>query len=661
MVGLVNQPGANRAREDAQLLDMAERMSGLGHWRYWVSDGRVEWSEQVYVVHGVSSATFDPNIVNAVDFYHEDDRPALSSCLAQAIETGEGFEFDLRIRRADGDLRNVLCKAECHRDVLGQVEALFGVFQDITDHKHSLAKLERAKARHKLLTDHIADMVVQFSLRGGSGYVSPSAERLLGYTPIEIAQMPALEFITPEHRATMADILRAMAAGRETDDSQYQVVRKDGHRVWVETRLQLIRDADGAPDAVVAVIRDISARKALEEELRLAKAEAEVSAAAKGEFLANMSHELRTPLTSLTGFTRLATEQPELSDLTRTYLSRATEAGNALLSTVNDILDFSKLEAGQIGLEPRPVRLEGFGQATLDLFAPQAAAKDLIIRLDAEVDTQDRAILLDPDRVRQILLNLVGNAVKFTEVGEVVVKVRHDAQALSLRVDVVDSGPGIAVDLQQRLFKRFSQVDSSLTRSHGGSGLGLAICKGLVEAMGGTIGVESSAGKGSRFWFEIPAPLATWAPPEEAGSAQAAAIFGGARILVVDDHPTNRELARLFLEGLGASVVEADGGVDGVRRAEEAPFDIILMDMRMPGLDGPGALNQIRRGEGPNDITPILAFTADVEADHAGALAAMGFQGLVTKPVTPGALISAIAAALAAGVEDPEWALTEVS
>jgi CheY-like chemotaxis protein len=245
----------------------------------------------------------------------------------------------------------------------------------------------------------------------------------------------------------------------------------------------------------------------------------------------------------------------------------------------------------------------------------------------------------------------VSNAVKFTAEGAVTLTTRYDPGAGRLRVEVQDTGLGVSPEKQERLFKRFSQVDGSLTRTQGGTGLGLAICKGLVEAMGGSIGVESEAGVGSRFWFEIPAPLARLAETGDEGPDVAQPTFGGVRVLVVDDHPANRELARLFLAGVGAEVTEAYDGEMAAEMAAEMPYDVILMDLRMPKLDGPGSLRRIRGTSGPNDATPILAFTADADSDTADRLEAMGFDDVVAKPLEPATLIAAVARATALVLE----------
>jgi CheY-like chemotaxis protein len=365
-----------------------------------------------------------------------------------------------------------------------------------------------------------------------------------------------------------------------------------------------------------------------------------------------MSHELRTPLTSIVGFTDLAAEQRDLSPVMRDYVRRIDNAGRALLCTVNDILDFSKLEAGQVAIRPCATNLEDLCRSTLELFGPQAGAKDLELdfRMDSLTSALMPSLLIDPDRVRQILLNMVGNAVKFTAAGAVRVTAAWDARTERLSVSVADTGPGIPADKLDRLFQRFSQIDGSMTRNHGGTGLGLAICKGLCEAMGGAIGAQSTLGEGSRFWFEIEAPAAhatETAPVSKA--ATMTANLDGLRVLVADDHPANRELAKLFLTGMGAQVAEVEDGLAAVAIAERERFDLILMDLRMPRMGGQEAMKAIRTGDTLCGETPILAYTADGDGDSP-RLMAEGFAGVVAKPLVSGDFLRTVTQAVEASL-----------
>ncbi|UAL09072.1 ATP-binding protein [Caulobacter segnis] len=381
---------------------------------------------------------------------------------------------------------------------------------------------------------------------------------------------------------------------------------------------------------------------------RRLKLEAEAAAHVKAEFLANMSHELRTPLTAMLGFTQLVERQPELSAETRAYVQRVANAGKALRATVNDILDFSKLEAGQVEIKPQAMSPAELTRETVELFTAQARDKGVALR---SVGLGDLPPLVeaDPDRLRQILLNLIGNAVKFTDHGAVIVATRFETRGSRLVFEVSDTGPGIAAEQSGQLFQRFSQVDGGSTRRSGGTGLGLAICKGLVEAMGGEVGVESTPGAGSRFWFEVPASPVE-APAVEEEDQTAVGLPPGCRVLIVDDNAANRHLVRAILTPFEVDLTEASDGDEGVVEAEARAFDIILMDLRMPRVDGRTATLRIRQGRGPNRTRPILAFSADASAVPVDDL----FAGHVAKPLSALGLIAAMATAIADGEPRPE-------
>jgi CheY-like chemotaxis protein len=316
-----------------------------------------------------------------------------------------------------------------------------------------------------------------------------------------------------------------------------------------------------------------------------------------------------------------------------------TTAGTALLALVNDVLDFSKLEAGQFEITPRPADPELFAREALLMFSPQAEAKGLALDFAADGDIPPW-LSFDTDRVRQILINLIGNAIKFTVHGGITLRARYDAGKQHLHLEIQDTGPGLSRADQAKLFQRFAQVDGASTRKHGGTGLGLAICKGLTEAMGGQIGLRSKRGQGSTFHLYIAAP-STAAPEIGDESTADAPMLEGVRILVVDDNPMNRELARTVLELVGADVSEGVDGEDGLRCAAGGQFDVILLDYRMPGIDGPETLRRLRGGRGPNARTPVLAFTADSEL--ASFQARHDFDGVIAKPINAVSLISTVA------------------
>jgi PAS domain S-box-containing protein len=639
----------DQAEELARRADAAEAVAGLGHWRLDARTRELTWSRQLYRIYGMDvDAPLDlPAVMNMT---HPDDAARSAERLQRQLVEGEVDENSItRIIRANGELRFIAGNSRIERGADGEIIAVIGTAVDITDQNAAEIAVAESEERFRRLAVNAPDMITEARLDGVLTYVSPASLAITGFTPEELVGQTFVSVMEAEDGQKVLDMCQAVFASKGKIAPwpvEFRARSKSGEALWLECKPTLAVDpVSGRFTGLTDVVRDITQRKAMESQLRLAQAEAEDAAAVKGEFLANMSHELRTPLTSIIGFTSLAAEQGDLTDLTRNYVERVSDASRALLCTVNDILDFSKLEAGQVSIQPQPVGLSKLCRSTLDLFTPQAGAKDLDLTLDEDSGAGGIVIAIDPDRIRQILLNLVSNAVKFTGAGGVILRTRYDERILS--VDVIDTGGGIPKDKQDLLFKRFSQVDGSLTRAQGGTGLGLAICKGLVEAMGGEIGVESRMGEGSRFWFKIPACLANLPQASADGVTLERPMFDGARVLVVDDHPANRELARLFLVGVGAEVSEACDGEEAVQLAAEWPFDVILMDLRMPKLDGPGALQRIRAIPGPNDATPILAFTADADPANAGKLAALGFQDVVAKPVEAAALIATVGRATA--------------
>ena len=365
---------------------------------------------------------------------------------------------------------------------------------------------------------------------------------------------------------------------------------------------------------------------------RAAQARAMAAGQAKTEFLATMSHEIRTPMSSIVGFTEVLLKREDLPEPARRQLALIDRAGASLLTVVNDILDFSKVEAGEVELSPAPINPRNVAQDAMAIVAEAARRKGLDLQLGF-IGPVEAPVMLDDLRVRQILLNLLSNAIKFTDQG----RVRLDLQAIEepdgvlLRFRVTDTGPGVPSEQAARLFKRFSQGDSSVSRTHGGTGLGLAICRGLTELMGGKIGVESKPGAGATFWFEIPARRAA-GPVREAASPEATAPLA-ARVLLVDDHPMNRELGATVLGLLGCEVILAENGEEAVAAAQTSGCDLILMDVHMPRMDGLEATRAIRALGGVCAAVPIIAMSADVMPEMEAACLRAGMNAAVGKPI----------------------------
>jgi len=386
-----------------------------------------------------------------------------------------------------------------------------------------------------------------------------------------------------------------------------------------------------------ALLTEIEMRKQYEQSLREARDLADRSARAKADFLSVMSHELRTPLNAVIGLASLLLdEQPrpdQVEDLTT--LRRSAET---LLGLINDVLDFNKLDAGKLVLEQREIDVRMLAALQLRAVEPQARAKGLALREDIAAEVPAR-VVGDPLRLAQILGNLLANAVKFTDRGSVTLAITaadETAGGVQLAFRVTDTGIGIAADKQARIFELFTQADSDTTRRYGGTGLGLTIVKKLLEGMGSAIAVDSAPGEGSTFHFVLTMPRVA---ASAAAPAPARTDLSGTRVLVVEDNAVNRHLAVTFLRRWGCEVDAADTGALALDQAAAVPYDLILMDLHMPGMNGVEATGRIRRdARGVNAQTPILAFTATSPADDDAEILAAGFDGFVVKPVDPNRL-----------------------
>jgi signal transduction histidine kinase/ActR/RegA family two-component response regulator len=374
---------------------------------------------------------------------------------------------------------------------------------------------------------------------------------------------------------------------------------------------------------------------------RAARLRAIQASRAKTEFLATMSHEVRTPMNSILGFAELLGRDSRLPPDVRDKIGMIGAAGGSLMAVLDDVLDFSKMEAGQIDLHPESVDLIETCREVISIVSSMAEAKGLKVKFNSDpaIVGQFRA---DAFRLRQVLINLLNNAIKFTSEGEVSLSVRPADDGVAVRFEVADSGIGVAPEVATRLFTRFFQADSSISRTYGGTGLGLAICKGLVERMGGRIGVSSQIGLGSTFWFE--APLERIGAVDGAQRADAATERNPlyARILLVDDHPVNRQLGQALLEMLGCQVDLAQDGEQAVQAAAKGGYDAILMDVHMPRMDGLAATRAILKLEGLAGRVPIIGLSADVLPQNIALCRQAGMVEHISKPVQLDVLYAAL-------------------
>ncbi|MFC1751111.1 DAHL domain-containing protein [Pseudomonadota bacterium] len=415
---------------------------------------------------------------------------------------------------------------------------------------------------------------------------------------------------------------------------------KDGSSYWVKSTIVPFLDKNGKPFQYVSIRTNITARKKMEADLNRAKNEAEVTNKMKSEFLANMSHEIRTPMNAITGLTHLALET-DLDDKQKDYLTKISDSANSLLGIINDILDISKIEAGKLSIESVPFNLENILDNVSSTLHVNADKKGIAINVSCAPEVP-AYLIGDPLRLRQVLINISGNAVKFTDEGEINIKVktkaRDEAKAV-LFFEVEDTGIGIPEAKKEVLFQAFSQADASTTREYGGTGLGLSICKSLVEMMGGTIGIDSEPGKGSTFYFDAQFGITDEVAFKLSGDSGISAkgdtsSIAGAKVLVAEDNELNQQVIREFLARHDVVTTIVENGKKAVQAVKNNQYDIVLMDIQMPEMDGQQATTEIRK-ESRFDDLPIIAMTAHAMLEYRERYLKSGMNDHIAKPIDP--------------------------
>ncbi len=645
-------------------LSMANQAAGISMW---------EWDFKSDVVSLTGGTSFGERLQGRTSylgkdyreqFVHPDDKAAYLALFTDAVMSAPGsmdrISFRYRAVLTDGRMQYVQLHGRLLRNSKGRVTKILGVDWEVTQEELSkleiarqAADIQEARDRFQRAVAGAQDALFEFNLRTGEEWYSPQLLQMLGYA--ETAAPPAkfADFIAVEDRVNVQQALNNHLDLGAPYDIEYQLCKHEGSHLRVRARGGVTRDASGAALWFAGSIADVSHEWMAREAIMRAAVEAETASKAKSTFLATMSHEIRTPMNGIIGMTGLLLDS-RLDRLQRDYAETIRSSADSLLTILNDILDFSKIEAGKLDIESIELDLVANVDEVGSIMAFQAAAKSLELVVNVRPEVPGR-VLGDPQRIRQCLINLVGNAIKFTACGEVVLEVctigQQSGRSL-VHFEVRDTGIGIESNALQTLFQPFTQADSSTTRKFGGTGLGLSIVRRLVEMMGGQAGAHSEVGKGSTFWFTLPLEPASGVDtmitlPE---------AVPGRRVLLVDDNEANRRVLAGQMTHAGYEVVSAAGSVDAlaILHQPENAFDVVILDYQMPDMDGAALGEVIAKSR---DIPPsrlVLLTSLDRSGDMQ-RFAEIGFSAYLTKPVRTRELLDCLQQSLSRDAE--EWQL----
>lgn len=620
-----------------KLMSEAQRTAHLGSWEHDAASGEVTWSAEEWRIFGLDQRQFGPSFEEFLAMVHPDDRHLVKRNSARSSESGDVVEHDYRIIRPDGTVRALRANNRILCDKLGQVVKVTGTDQDITEQKKVETEL-KLREQELIEAQHMASLGSwEWDIAPDKATWSAALYSIFGVQPQDL--VPCYEsymgLVHPSDRERVAAVIGKTLQDRQDCTYEHRIIRPDESVRHHQVKVKIALGNDGQPIRLAGTAQDITERVDLENELKQARDEALESVRLKSEFLANMSHEIRTPMNGVIGMTGLLLDT-NLDDEQRDCAETIRSSGEALLTIINDILDFSKIEAGKLHFDEVNFDLRNAVEGTVEMLADRAREKHLEL---ASLVHSEVPILLrgDPGRLRQVLTNLTGNALKFTARGEVTVSAKTESEtdtAVMIRFTVTDTGIGISRESQAKLFQAFTQADGSTTRKYGGTGLGLSISRQLVELMGGQIGVNSTEGKGSSFWF-----TASFEKQREKNQPVTLHIetLEGLRALIVDDSATNRKILSHQLSSWGMIRSEADGAAQALSLMSDAagngrPIDLVILDLQMPGMDGLQMARAIKADPALASAHLILLTSLGQKGDGAKARAA-GIEAYLIKPV----------------------------
>ena len=621
----------------------------MGVWDWDIESEVMTWNENMYSLYGFEKDEKFSNMENFQAALHPSDVKRVGNEVDFTINTpGVEFESTFRIIKNEKDIRYIQAFSKAYRNEAGLATRMVGLNRDITKEKELEEESKELSEKYELILNNTKVGVWDWDIK--SNKISRSR------TILELFEAPDnsdenfdttfgrfTEKVHPEDLKKLESDMEKIRSGKiENFESEIRIITSNGTTKHLKSVVNNEKDDDGNLIRIYGIFLDNTKIKEYEKELIKQKEKAEAANRSKSEFLANMSHEIRTPMNAIMGLTYL-TQKTELDNKQKDYLDKIQKSSTSLLGILNDILDFSKVEAGKIELENIEFEIDDVLESVSDIVTAKAAEKGLEVIFSIDQDVP-RYIVSDPLRIKQIILNLCSNAVKFTEHGEIILKIEKVASELNdveLKITISDTGIGINENQIGNLFKTFTQADSSTTRKYGGSGLGLAISKNLVDLLGGKIGVTSEYGKGSNFFFTFMCKVSN----QNINNSRTPHVdLVGMKVLVCDDNESLREFFQDILTSFSFEVTTVDNGYDAIKEIQYSnpkPYDLILMDWKMPDLDGIETINEINKLK-LSRIPTIIMVTAYAKEEVLQKSDEIKFDAFLSKPVTPSALYDSI-------------------
>jgi PAS domain S-box-containing protein len=648
------QEKTNDLLKEKRKLSEAQKLAHVGSWEWHINNDEIVLSDELYNIYGLTPGKFNATYGSFLSTVHEDDRAFTKKIIEESYQHQIPFNFHHRIKRPNSEIRIIHAIGEVIRDDQGNPSIMLGTGQDVTEREkeEELEKLATAATKS-------FNSVIIANRNGEIEWVNEGFTKFCGYT---------LEDIRADHK-TLFELVGETNFLKDRNFNKFGFDKnpvsferenhtRNGDKYWVITTLSPVLGSSGDVERIIAIDTDITLRKQMEEELVKAnqiaedslrkgnkaldelinaKEQLEESMKVKEQFLANMSHEIRTPMNAIVGFTDLLLKT-QLSSEQNQYVGAIKTSGKNLIVIINDILDFSKIQSGKVTFEQIEFNIHHLIATNSELLLYKSMNKKISISYNIAKEVP-RLVWGDPTRLSQIIINLVGNAIKFTEKGEIKINVdliNEDAASLGLRFSISDTGIGIPKDKLQFIFEGFTQASNETTRKYGGTGLGLTIVKQLIELQGGSIEVQSTVGVGSSFIFKLRFQKNADKNEQKNELLQEEhdlTPVGNLSILLVEDNTLNQLLAKKVITNWNWQVEVAGNGLDAVRKVRENNYDVVLMDIQLPEMDGYEATSKIRMTlPSPKCTIPIIAMTAHAISGEEEKCIKAGMDGYISKP-----------------------------